>query len=303
MYTIDYHGDDYGISKNNCIRFIELMKASKIDSISIIPNMSFFNEGTTMLRAIWNELEHKPMISVHLNLIDGFSLSKASNRHLTRKLDDGRLVMSASWIKLLLFSYLPGKKKQILRQDISNEISMQLRQVYENLPDGCELRIDSHVHTHMIPIVFDALLDVLYSEKLVEKTEYIRVSKEPFWMFFTTSGVRGTFSFINVIKNILLSVLSIRVERKLKTAEIDFGYLCGLIMTGHMDRQRVDLLLPKINIWMEKRSKKGNSYLEILCHPGRVLREEHCKEFGEEDAVALLSDERDIEYNMLDSRL
>lgn len=303
MHTIDYHGDDYGISKNNCIRFIELMKAGKIDSISIIPNMSFFNEGMTMLRDIWNELEHKPMISVHLNLIDGFSLSKTNNRHLTRKLDDGRLVMSASWIKLLLFSYISGKKGLTLRKDIASEIKHQIEQVYENLPDGCELRIDSHVHTHMIPIVFDALMDVLYSEKLVEKTEYIRVSKEPFWMFFTTSGVRGTFSFINVIKNILLSVLSIRVERKLKTAEIGFGYLCGLIMTGHMDRQRVDLLLPKIYNWMEKQSKKGNNYLEILCHPGRVLREEHCKEFGEEDAVALLSDERDIEYNMLDSRL
>ena len=58
-------------------------------------------------------------------------------------------------------------------------------------------------------------------------------------------------------------------------------YLWGLIMSGHMDEKRIRQLLTDIE-------KKGKSItarmLEILFHPGQVLREEISDEFSQEDA-------------------
>ena len=45
-----------------------------------------------------------------------------------------------------------------------------------------ELRIDSHQHTHMIPVVAEALFEVL--EEQGWKVSYVRDAKEPFFLFF-----------------------------------------------------------------------------------------------------------------------
>lgn len=295
MYRLDYHGDDYGISKNNCVRFVELMKAGKIDSISIIPNMGSFDDAMKYLCEQWDGIEYKPLISVHLNIMDGFSLAGLKDSMLVRESSDGT-IMNASWGKLFIKSYLPGKKG--LRSQLTREIAAQIKRVYDNMPEGVELRLDSHQHTHMIPVVFDAMIDAIDTQGLTDKVTFVRVSREPLWMFLTTDGVRGTFPVINIVKNILLNLLSGRAERILEKRGIAYGGLWGLIMTGKMDRERVDLILPK----MEKYAIKGNRYIEILCHPGIVTESEKRPEYGIDDLAAFFSDNRNVEYNMLTSR-
>ncbi|MBQ0027878.1 MAG: ChbG/HpnK family deacetylase [Lachnospiraceae bacterium] len=295
MYTLDYHGDDYGISMNNCIRFVELMKAGKIDSISIVPNMGCFDEAMEYLNKNWPDIYSKPFISVHINLVDGFSLARLNACTFTKS-DESGILMNASWGKLLIRSFLPGKKR--LRMLLSEEIAAQIKRVYDNVPDGVNLRLDSHQHTHMIPIVFDAMMDAVESLELLDKTDYVRVSREPLWMFINTKGVRGTFPLINIVKNILLNMLSGRAERILKAHGIKYGCLWGLIMTGRMDRDRVDRILPK----MEKYAASNEKYVEILCHPGIVLEAEKRKEYGTDDLKAFFSENRNIEYQMLMSR-
>ena len=157
------------------------------------------------------------------------------------------------------------------------------------------LRIDSHVHSHMIPLVFNALMDALDRADLRDRVSFIRCSTEPLFMFLFTSGVAGTIVPVNIIKNLMLHILSHSVRNKLRGMDIDTGRIFGVAMTGEMDLKRVKKLLPK----MIRYAKKKDAYLEILSHPGRTMQNEISEEYGPDDIKAFLSPKRDVEYGML----
>ena len=69
-------------------------------------------------------------------------------------------------------------------------------------------------------------------------------------------------------------------------------YLWGLVMSGNMDRRRVEKLLPR----MQTIANKKERTLEILFHPGRVDKEEITPEFSQKEAIGFyLSESRQIE--------
>ena len=69
-------------------------------------------------------------------------------------------------------------------------------------------------------------------------------------------------------------------------------YLWGLIMSGYMDRERVAALMPILKKMAERRGRT----LEILFHPGKVLKTEITPEFSQEEAIAFhVSDDRKVE--------
>lgn len=282
MYALDIHGDDYAVSPNNSKRMIELMHSGRLDSISIIANMGCFDECMDMLNHEWDSIEHKPKISVHLNLIDGCHLS-------------GNGYIRGSWGKLFIKSLIPGKAREKLRVQVYEEIKAQIIRVREATPYQDELRVDSHVHTHMIPLVFEAMTDAIKDLKLEDKLTYIRLPREPFFMFFTTKGVRGTFPKVNILKNLILNYLGARAERYCQLNGLEKNMMWGLMMTGYMDEERVNILLPK----MLKKARKKDAHLEVNCHPGIALREELRPEYGPDDLQVFFSSDRDTEYNMI----
>lgn len=291
MSNIDFHADDYAISLNNSKRIIELVQSGKLDSFSIISNMGCYDECMDMLKENWQSFTRKPKISVHINLIDGFWLSSNSSE-----------TINGSWGEYFLKTYIPFSGRKKLKEKLTVELQEQIHRVYEDTRDlrddegnPLELRLDSHVHTHMIPIVFDSMIAAVKNLGLIDRVGYIRNSKEPFTMFFTTKGVKGTFPVQNAIKNIILNILGNRVSRKLKALDIPTGILWGLMMSGRMDHDRVEILMPQ----MKKYSDSKNNDLEILCHPGIVLESEKRPEYGPDDLVAFFSENRDVEYDMI----
>lgn len=294
MYSIDFHADDYAISLNNSKRMIELMETGKLDSFSIIANMGCYNECIDLLKEKWPSLPKKPLISIHINLIDGFWLSSAENEMIRN-----------SWGKLFLSSFLLSTGKKQLKDELSKEIKAQIKRVYDDTrtltdSDGrpVALRLDSHVHTHMIPIVFDAMFEALEQLGLTKEVRYVRNSVEPLKPFCTKTGIKGTCPTVNAIKNIILNILGKRVYRKLKALDIPTGILWGLMMSGRMDLDRVNLLFPDIS----EIARAKDSYLEILCHPGIVLPEEKRPEYGPDDLDAFFSENRNVEYKMIAGR-
>ncbi len=292
MHRLDFHADDYGVSINNSKRIIELIRSGRADSISFIPNMGCFDECMALLKDNWDGFEKKPLISIHLNLIDGYKLSSKNSDE----------IQNNTWFDHFIRSLIPGSKKKALREYFISEISLQIKTVYDQIctlkdndNNPVALRIDSHVHTHSIPLVFDSLIKALKNLDLLDKTQYIRNPREPFLMFFTTKGVISRVPFINIIKNIILNVLGIPVKIKLNRLGISSGIMWGLMMSGNMDVDRVNALLPKMN----SLAAKKDLHLEILCHPGIVLEEEKRPEYGKDDMIAFFSKNRDVEYDML----
>ena len=294
MYEIDYHADDYAISMNNSRRMLSLVEAGKLDSFSVVANMSCYEQCMDYLKNKWDSFEKKPLISVHINLIDGISLAGIKDPFLTTK--EG--YMKASWGSLFIKSFFGGASRAELKKELTAEIKVQIERVHRDLPAGCKLRLDSHVHTHMIPIVFDSMLDAVSELNLTEELEFVRVSKEPFWMFLTTKGIVGTFPMVNMVKNVILNILSGRAIKILNEKKIPNGRLWGLNMSGKMDLKRVNILASKMKAY----AKKRDIYLEVLCHPGIVLRQESLPEYGQGDLVEFFSSNRDVEYDAVMNR-
>ena len=291
MYEIDYHADDYASSPENSRRILSLVRAGRVDSFSVLTNMGCFGECMRLLRESWDLFPRKPLLSVHLNLIDGRWLSSPEAGKIIRQ----------SWAGILLRSLLPGQRKKMLAlfsAEIEAQISSFLTQTADLKDEAgrpLELRIDSHVHTHMIPLVFRALLAALDRMRLIGQVRFIRCSTEPFFIFFRTPGVTGTVPLINLLKNIILKVLSVPVRKRLRSMGIPTGYIFGVALTGEMDLKRVLLLRPGMSAYAQKK----DALLEVLSHPGRVLPEEVFEEYGPEDRKAFVSPMRDVEYRML----
>ena len=200
MYEIDFHADDYAASVENSKRIIELVQAGRIDSFSVLPNMGCYEECMKLLKDNWDTFPKKPLISVHLNLIDGYWLSSKKT---------GRMIKN-SWGKIFLHTMIPDHKRNRLLASYSAEIEAQIKAVTEKTGElrddngaPVALRIDSHVHTHMIPLVFDALMDALARTGLRNEVSFIRCSTEPLSMFLFTPGIAGTIPLVNIVKNIM----------------------------------------------------------------------------------------------------
>ncbi|MBR2823844.1 MAG: ChbG/HpnK family deacetylase [Clostridia bacterium] len=295
MYGIDFHADDYAASIENSKRILSLARSGRIDSFSVITNMGCYEACMDLLRADWTRFPRKPLLSVHINLIDGYWLCAEKEGQIIRN----------SWVGLLASGMVPGRRRKRLRELLSAEIEAQIGAFLRRTEDleteegePLPLRIDGHVHTHMIPLVFAALMDALERMGLRERVRFIRCSSEPLLMFLSTPGVTGTISPVNLTKNLILRVLSHSVRKKLGAAHIPTGYVFGLALTGEMDLKRVRLMMPKMKAYVRKKDAR----LEVLTHPGGCLPEELSEEYGPDDRKAFLAPGRDIEYRMLTER-
>ena len=240
-----------------------------------------------MYRREQDEFVWQPKISVHLNLLEGISLAGAENvPDLVNR--DGHFKLS--WEKLFFISFLPSRNK--FKNQLKKEIELQIKTVVDAFPELSfkAIRIDSHQHTHMIPVVAKALFEVLDEQGW--RAAYIRDAKEPFLVFLKKTSLYKTYRPVNFVKNILLNYCSALLQKRFRNAGMKPMYLWGLIMSGHMDEERIRQLLPD----MEKKAEHNGRMLEILFHPGQVLREEISDEFSQEDAIAFhVSPDRSVE--------
>lgn len=291
MSKIDVHADDYGLTMNTSKVILEGVNAGKLDSISIIPNMRNYKAAVEL----WKKelkVSTEPKISVHLNFMEGHCLASKEKVDL---LVDDRGYFKLSWIDLVKFNYNPSKYKTVKNQ-LKAEIREQLHRVIDdyNLIKEKRLRVDSHQHTHMIPIVMKALLEVIEEDGL--PTEYIRISKEAVLPYLKQVKYYTTYRPINLIKVAILNFFSMEDEKLLEARKIPTMILSGVFMSGHMDIDRVMAVLPNL----KKKAEKKNITLEVLFHPGQALAEEVGEEFVSEDAKEFyFSMGRKIEYQAM----
>ena len=278
---IDIHADDYALTPNTSKDMIECMKAGKLNSISIVPNTKYFSECMDMLYEAIPSMPFLPLMSVHIDLVEGSSLTGTSDEISIYKNEDGRTLLNLSWGKLFALSYLIGRKNRIYKC-LEDEIAAQIKRCGEAINRcvdtanksgipyaGKGLRIDSHQHAHHIPIVWEALTKVLEREGITP--EYIRNSKEPLWVFLSEKSLIRTYRPVNIIKNRILALYSHKIDRYCVKNHIQKMYLWGLIMSGRMDSERIEKLIGKVY----KKAERDKRDIEILFHPGLMLEEEY----------------------------
>lgn len=290
MVKTDIHADDYALTPNTSRDMLTCMKEGWLDSISVVPNMSCFEECMNMLYKEIPDLPFLPVMSVHLDFVEGRCL--AGKEEAPFLIADGGQNdrMGLSWGGVFALSYLPWKRKAA-KEQLKKEIRAQIRTAWQAIESAMHiaqkhgvacrqkgLRIDSHQHAHMIPVVWEALTEVLAEEKY--KIEYIRNSREMMGAFIAQRSLWKTYRPINFVKNRLLSLYSHKVDRYSKSHGFEQMYLWGLIMSGCMDYDRIVVLYPRI----ARKARRENRTLEILFHPGLTLPEEVTAEIGREAA-------------------
>lgn len=286
MNKPDIHADDYALTINTSKDMLECMRAGKLDSISIVTNMSCFGACMELLYEEIPKLPFLPLLSVHLDFVEGRSL--AGREKTPDLVKDGSDLMGLGWGGLFFASYQPGKRRRIKKQ-LACEIRAQLAQGEKAVRRCMEIagaagvpcaqkgmRIDSHQHAHMIPVVWEALLSAV--REAGYEVEYIRNSREVLGIFLTDVSLYKTYRPVNFIKNRVLALYSHRVDRYCKENGLQRMYLWGLVMSGRMDKERIGRLYPKMR---EKAARDGRE-LEILFHPGLMLTEEITDEVAKE---------------------
>lgn len=286
--NVDIHADDYGYSISTSKDILECLKQGKLDSISVMSNMFAFKESMDMLYDTIPELPFMPLMSVHLNIPEGFD-------------ENGYFPMS--WGKLFFASYslkrneVKNELKRYLKKQIDDadaEISRCIERAKDCNIDCFQkgLRLDSHIHTHLIPVVWDALIEIIREEKY--NIEYVRNPKEPLIPFLKKVSLLKTFGLINLIKNRILMFYSNKVDRYCEKNGLDKMYMWGLMMSGHMDFDRIKTVYPD----MLKKTENKNRKLELLFHPGKALEAEFGKDMDDDYFKdANISDNRHIEKN------
>ena len=287
MSKILIHADDYGISPINSQKYITLLQQGSLDSLSILPNTQYFDECASLFMEKLGSFPQRPLYSVHLNLVDGLSVS---NKQLPLLHDDNKCI-TTSWGNLFLASFIPSPKRKELKQQLKEEIYAQILKVHTTYAYQSSLRIDSHMHTHMIPIVSEALYEVITEHNL--SVEFVRMTREPLHLFFRNLKYVTTYSPINLVKNVILNILAPQLDKKLQKLSIPSSYLFGVMMSGHMDYSRVSALSPLFSRYAEKHNKN----LELLFHPGQMDSSELGIAQNKKDIYEFyLSDNRNIEY-------
>lgn len=283
MTKIEFHADDYGLFPTQSHRILDCHRNGNLNGISVMTNSAHLAECMSDMHLFSEEVA----VSVHLNLIEGRSLSGAP------LLTDEAGNLSGSFGKLLLRSYLPGRNRY--RQQLKQELSAQIGEIRKYFPEGTPVRLDGHAHYHMIPVVFDAMMDVIREENL--PVSYIRIPREYLRIYLPHLKNLQEFSPINIVKVMILNFLSLRAEIRygkiLKNLEKKL--FMGVFLSGRMYYENVIHLLPGALALAEKLGMG----LEILGHPGGVFEQEDIARItAPEDAAFLTNDLRNREKSL-----
>ena len=289
MEKIDYldiHADDYAYSLNTSRDILDCIKTGNLNSISIICNTVHFEESMELLYKSIPSFKYLPLMSVHLNFPEGFGVSD---------------LLPISWGKLFLKSYSFSKRetKDMLKQEIKYQIDRTQEAIEKCIDIAIEnnipvyqrgIRIDSHIHTHLIPVVWDALIETIDEERY--HVEYIRNPKEPIFPFLKQISLLSSYGIVNFIKNRILMFYSKKADDYCNSHKIDKMYMWGLMMSSHMDYDRIKKIYPDFLEYARKRGRR----LVLLFHPGQASKDEYSKEMDENYfRDANLSENRRIE--------
>ena len=274
---IEFHADDYGLFPEQSKRILVCRSGGVLNGTSLMPNSEHLNSCLEMLRPYAPGMR----LTVHLNLLEGASLCPAEELPL---LVDAQGVFRVSFLTLLLAPL--SRKRDEYRRELRSELRAQIRAVQPFLAElDAPLRLDGHAHWHMLPIVFDALMDVIREDAL--PVRYIRMPSEPLSLYLRHLARIFPFHPINLVKTALLRILCRRNRRRYyrELADLEQSLFLGVLFSGGFTLEKFRLLLPDA-IQM---AKKRGWDLELLAHPGAVYEPEDVRALTSRDDVVFLT--------------
>lgn len=247
---INIHADDYGMTAKCNARIQTCWEQGRVNAVSVMVNGN---------EPLLPEDSRVP-VALHLNLVEGKALTPAEQVPLLVR-EDGYLKHSFFWLMILSLS----PKRRQLEQQLYLEIQAQLVQFQRLFPNERELLLDSHQHTHMIPLVFSTLLRAIRDLGL--EVSYMRIPAEPIGPFLREPSLYLTYRPTNLVKNAVLNFLWYFNRKQFRESGISTAIFCGILFSGEMDQRRLAKVFPH---FLRLAQNRGMD-LEFLFHPGAIL--------------------------------
>ena len=160
--------------------------------------------------------------------------------------------------------------------------------------ENTSISIDSHQHTHMIPLIFKTLLRVIRDEGL--DVSNIRIPAEPISPYLFTPSLYFEYTPTGLIKQWLLKVLAFANRKETKKSKISSAYFMGIMFSGKLNEARIKKLLPRYL----KLAERKNRDIEIGFHPGYINSTEKLIDGSRQDfSKFYYSSWRNTEYDTL----
>lgn len=246
------NADDFGMSKYHNKAVLEGYNSGFLTSASLCANGVAFNAA---VYDIIPECENLG-IGAHLNIIEGESITNPSL--LTNKKGE----FNKGFLQLLLLSY----NKEFLQQ-VEDEFRAQIEKILVHTQIH---HLDSHVHVHAIPKIFEIVCKLAQEYGIKQ----VRTQREKFYLI--PSLVKHLkFSYpINLVKVLILYLFS---QQNMKTVKdynlITNDYIVGVGYTGMMDADAIEYGL---------KCHKNDAVVEALIHPcfyKKMRKNNHFTEF------------------------
>lgn len=246
------NADDFGKSKAHNKAVLDGYHNGFLTSASILANGEAFNAAVNEIIPECPNLG----IGVHLNIIEGHSLTKAS------LLTNSKGEFNNGYLQLILKS---GRK------DFLEQVEFEFRTQIETIMNYTKVdHIDSHVHTHAIPNLFKLTAKLANEYKI----PYVRTQFEE--MYFVPSLVKHLNLKYppNILKIALLNYFTERNKKVLKEYNLKTNdYIIGVGYTGLMDDFAIEYGLKTLD---------EDCVAEALIHPCHYssgIKNQHYNEF------------------------
>jgi hypothetical protein len=232
------NADDFGLSIefNNAV--LEGYKIGLLKSVSLCANGNAFTD------AIDNIIPKCPNLGIgcHLNIMEGKALTHCD------LLTDDNGVFNNNYLYLILNSY----RKEFLKQ-IENEFRAQIEKIIKYIKID---HLDSHVHTHAIPKIFELTCKLAKEYNI----DYVRTQCEKIYFVPKIKKILTIKYPINIIKVIILNFFTLYNRHLLKKYKITTNdFILGINYTGMMDSSTIEYGL--------KNLKREGILVETLIHP------------------------------------
>lgn len=238
------NADDFGMSPAFNRAILEGYPSGILKSASLVANGEAFEEACEKVIPACPDLG----IGIHLNIIEGKSLLNGLD-----ELTDANGEFNNSYVKLLIKSY--SRNNQNFMKQLEDEFRAQIEKVMKCTKVS---HIDSHVHTHSIPKIFE-LVSKLAKEYGIKQ---IRTQFEVPYLIPDINVYLGLKYPINLIKVALLDTFTLINEGTVKKYGLNTNdNLIGVSYTSMMNSLAIAYGLKAI--------KYDKVTAEALIHPCR----------------------------------
>lgn len=238
------NADDFGMSKAFNRAVLEGYQSGILKSASLVANGEAFDEAIASIIPQCPDLG----IGIHLNIMEGKSLCEDLST-----LTNSEGTFNNSYIQLLTKSYNP--KEIEFMPELEREFRRQIEKIMSKTP---VTHIDSHVHIHSIPKIFNLVCRLAKEYEIKQvRTQF----EKPYIIPDLKKHLTSKY-FVNIIKSLLLGFFTVFNEATIHKYELETNdYLIGVLYTSMMDALTVSYGAMAV--------KYDNITVETLIHPCR----------------------------------